>query len=271
MGTKLWQEMVLPPREEDLLWELFHENSKLGRFSKGPSRNKVRNRVKQLHESLVFSGHPAINLPRLLANPRLSLTKAISTRKSVRDLMPCKLKLKEAAALLHYSYGMTRDQKGVSSPRSFRAAPSGGALYPLEIFFHTAHIPELKAGLYHYNPSANNVRLLRSQDETNEIAKAIAYPQLARGASLLVFLTAIFERSVFKYGDRGYRFVLLEAGHVAQNLNLVANGLGLGSVNIGGFRDREIDDFLELDGIRHSTIYIIAIGTKNKKGRILKQ
>jgi SagB-type dehydrogenase family enzyme len=90
--------------------------------------------------------------------------------------------------------------------------------------------------------------------------------EVGRNASLIIFITAIFERSVFKYGDRGYRFIFLEAGHVAQNINLVSNALGLGSVNIGGFFDREIDDFLDLDGVTHSTIYMIAIGKKAEKG-----
>lgn len=89
------------------------------------------------------------------------------------------------------------------------------------------------------------------------------YREPILGSSLLVFITAMFERSIFKYGDRGYRFVLLEAGHAAQNLNLVSNALGLGSLNIGGFFDREMDDFLGLDGITHSTIYMVAIGKKN--------
>jgi SagB-type dehydrogenase family enzyme len=77
---------------------------------------------------------------------------------------------------------------------------------------------------------------------------------------MVIFITSVFERSVFKYGDRGYRFIFLEAGHVAQNINLVAYGLGLASVNIGGFLDRRVDDFLGLDGLTHSTIYMIAIG-----------
>lgn len=79
---------------------------------------------------------------------------------------------------------------------------------------------------------------------------------------MIVFITAIFERSVFKYGDRGYRFIFLEAGHVAQNMNLVCAALGLGCVNIGGFFDREIDDLLDLDGITHSTLYMLALGRK---------
>jgi SagB-type dehydrogenase family enzyme len=79
---------------------------------------------------------------------------------------------------------------------------------------------------------------------------------------MLIFVTAMFKRSTFKYGNRGYRFALLEAGHVAQNINLVTTGLGLGSVNICGYFDRQVDDLLDLDGVTHSTIYIIAIGKK---------
>jgi SagB-type dehydrogenase family enzyme len=77
---------------------------------------------------------------------------------------------------------------------------------------------------------------------------------------MIVFITAIFERSVFKYGNRGYRFVLLEAGHVAQNLNLATTALGLSCCNIGGFFDRDVDRFLGLDGIGHSTVYLVGIG-----------
>jgi SagB-type dehydrogenase family enzyme len=73
-------------------------------------------------------------------------------------------------------------------------------------------------------------------------------------------VTALFGRSTFKYGPRGYRFVLLEAGHVAQNINLTASALKLGSLNLGGFIDRETDAFLHLDGVSHSTVYSIAVG-----------
>jgi SagB-type dehydrogenase family enzyme len=79
-------------------------------------------------------------------------------------------------------------------------------------------------------------------------------------ASIVIFVTAIFERSTFKYGERGYRFVLLEAGHVAQNVSLAATGLGLGAINIGGYFDRDMDRVLGLDGVRHSTVYLVAIG-----------
>jgi SagB-type dehydrogenase family enzyme len=171
------------------------------------------------------------------------------------------------AALLHYAYGISRDNKGTALPRPFRVVPSGGALYPLEIFFYSKLTDGLKAGLYHYNPSKNHLRFLLPGDHTRRISEAMVQPEIGQNASLMVFLTAVFERSVFKYGDRGYRFILLEAGHVAQNINLVSNALDLGCVNIGGFFDREIDEFLDLDGVTFSTIYMIAVGKNRPSGR----
>src|SRR5204863_9224189 len=86
--------------------------------------------------------------------------------------------------------------------------------------------------------------------------------RLGLDTAAIFFLTALVERSVYKYGDRGYRFTLLEAGHVAQNINLVAAGLGLGCINIGGYLDRQIDDLLGLDGLEHSTLYLIGVGER---------
>jgi SagB-type dehydrogenase family enzyme len=130
----------------------------------------------------------------------------------------------------------------------------------LELFFYSARVEGLQPGLYHYNPLKNNLRLLQDGDNTAKISQSLLQPNMTLHASAIMFVTAVFERTIFKYQDRGYRYILLEAGHVAQNMNLVATALGYGSVNIGGFFDREIDEFLDLDGVTHSTIYMIAIG-----------
>ena len=259
VNQKRWAETLLSPGDEDRVWELFHENSKLGRYDSGLYGHEILERIKRLHESLPFEGYPAVPLPRETAPLKLSLADAITTRVSVRDMRPFRLTLKQAGTLLRHAYGVTRGDNG-TFPRPFRVVPSGGALYPLEIFFHSARIKGLRAGLYHYNPAESRLRLLREGDETRRIAGAMVQTEVALNAALIVFITAFFERSVFKYKDRGYRFVLLEAGHVAQNLNLVSNALGLGALNIGGFFDREIDDVLGLDGVTHSTIYMVAIG-----------
>ncbi|MDH3504712.1 MAG: SagB/ThcOx family dehydrogenase [Nitrospirota bacterium] len=259
---RVWQEIVMPGGNEEQLWELFHENSKVSRYTQTPSKEEVRSRMRKFHESLPFEGYPRVDLPHSFTPLSLPLEQAITTRTSARNFSPRELTLEHIATLFFYAYGVTRKNTNTAFPRPFRVIPSGGALYPLEMFFHTASLKGHSSGIYHYNAAEHCLRHLQNGDDTQRISLALVQPELAQGTSLIIFLTAIFERSIFKYGERGYRFILLEAGHVAQNLNLVANALGLGCVNIGGYRDREIDEYLELDGITHSTIYMIAIGGK---------
>jgi len=260
LPRSVWEEIRLSPGKEEYLWELFHENSKTGRFDNFPPQEIIRARMQGLLQSLPFDSYLAVELPTSLTPLRLSLADAITTRVTARGMEPCPLTLENVATILHYAYGITRSNEGTIFPRPFRTVPSGGALYPLELFCHSTHIQGLEPGLYHYNPIQNNLRFLRYGDESRKIAGALVQSNVALDASLMFFITAVFERSVFKYGNRGYRFVLLEAGHVAQNINLVSNALGLGCVNIGGYFDRQIDDLLGLDGLNHSTIYLVAIG-----------
>ena len=258
MFSKLWEEMRLPPSTADDVWELFHENSKVGRYSNMSSDEAILAQLDEYHASLPFEGYPVVALPHTLTPLPLSLEQALTARASVRSMAPCPLPLENLATLLYYAYGVTRDNQGTA--RAFRVVPSGGALYPLEIFFHSAHVVHLPAGLYHYNPTTHTLRCLRAGDDTLQIPQAVLQPHVVREASVMIFITALFERSIFKYGNRGYRFIMLEAGHVAQNINLVALSLGLGCLNIGGFFDRQVDELLGLNGLAHSTLYMIAAG-----------
>ncbi|HSF30586.1 MAG TPA: SagB/ThcOx family dehydrogenase [Candidatus Tectomicrobia bacterium] len=257
-----WKAIYLAPESRDNSWEFFHENSKVGRYDGFLPQGVILKEMEQLLESLPFDQYPAVDLSGALTPLNLPLGEAIMSRGTARHMRPCSLTLGDVATVLYYAYGVNRDNKATIFPRPFRTVPSGGALYPLEILLHSKHIQGLRAGLYHYNPTANNLRLLREGDASRRISEALIQPNLAHDTSLIFFLTAMFERSTFKYGARGYRFVLLEAGHVAQNINLVSNALGLGSINVGGYFDRQIDDLLELDGLTHSTIYLIGIGEK---------
>lgn len=218
--------------------------------------------MSELQESLPYDGYPVVELPSAFAAPSVYLIDAIESRRSVRDYTPEPLSLAQMSTLLNYSYGVSRANIGAPIGRSFRVTPSGGALYPLELYVHSASITGLQPGLYHFNPIRNHLRHLVSEDLSEAISGALVQPEIGLGASAIVFLTGIFERSIFKYGDRGYRFIFLEAGHVAQNINLIAAGLDLACVNLGGFFDREIDKLLGIDGVTHSAIYLVALGHK---------
>jgi SagB-type dehydrogenase family enzyme len=255
-----WEQILMPSPASHCVWELFHENSKTSRYDVPPTDEDVLAAMNYMWQSLPFTGYSVVELPTERSPFKISLADAITTRVTARNLAPSPLSLQDLSALLFYAYGVSRDNADNGFPRPFRVVPSAGALYPLELFFHTAVVDGLEAGLYHYHPLENVIRLVHKGDVTKSIQDALVQPEVVVNSSLILFVTAVFERSTFKYGDRGYRFVLLEAGHLAQNVNLIANGLGLGCVNLGGFFDRRVDDLLDLDGLTHSTIYLAAIG-----------
>jgi len=251
---------ALPSDEaEEPVWELFHENSKIERFSRPPPNEIVRRRMVELAVSFAYDGYPEFELP---PPPPLDepLGEVMRARQSGRVMRACPLTLSQVSALLEYAYGETRDNAGSDFPRPFRTVPSGGALYPLELYLHSARIAGAPAGLYHYNPTDRKLRLVKRGDLTHRLTRVLVQPELPLNAAGFVFITAMFERTVFKYADRGYRFTLLEAGHVAQNLNLAATALGFGVLNIGGYFDRELDAMLDLDGINRSVVYMQMIG-----------
>jgi SagB-type dehydrogenase family enzyme len=244
----------------EVAWELFHENSKTSRFEPLLPADMLLEKMSRNYAALPFHGFPKIPLPEQVKSLPQPIEQVLRSRATARNIEPRAIGLDDLATMLHYSYGISRDQRDAGFPVPFRMIPSGGALYPLEVFFHTVHVRELGPGLYHYNPLANLLSRLSDQDQSKAIARGLVQPELAEATSIQFFITALFERSVFKYGERGYRFALLEAGHLAQNLGLVACALGLGCVNIGGFFDRTIDEFLGFDGLYQSTIYVAAVG-----------
>lgn len=254
-----WQEYLLHEDQENEVWELFHENSKLEKHTKSLPEEEVLARLANLTEALPYVGYPIIELAGTTRPIGLALDLAINARNSTRELAEQSVSLEDLSSLLHFAYGQNRDNSDTEYPRPFRVVPSAGALYPLELYVFNSRVKNLAPGLYHFNPAHNYLRLLSPNTRVDDVAAVLVQPELAHSASLIVFITALFERSTFKYGARGYRFVLLEAGHVAQNVNLVATALDLGSTNIGGYFDRTVDKLLGLDGIRHSTVYAIAI------------
>jgi SagB-type dehydrogenase family enzyme len=251
---------ILDPGVDGAVWELFHENAKTSRFDTPMSEAAVVARMRTMSESLTYAAYPRVELPAPDETLPLSLTEAIIARHSARGFTPVPLQLRTLATLLYYTYGVTRSNEGTIFPRPFRVVPSAGALYPLELYFSSSQVEDLPPGLYHYNPAENCVEQLSEDTRHRELSAALVQRELPTRSSVMVFITSMFERSTFKYGDRGYRFALLEAGHVAENLNLVSTALGLASLNVGGYFDRMVDQILGLDGVVHSTVYMMAIG-----------
>jgi len=260
MSQKGWQDVYFPTPADEAVWELFHENSKLGQYDAFMTDEQAAAHISRFNRVLSYDHYPSVELPETLTMLELPLSQAIQQRATPTRLERRILPMADLATLLYCAYGLNRDSEESGIQRPLRTTPSAGALYPLEVFLHTRSVEGLAPGLYHYNPHRHELRQLCEGDQTSRIASALTHKQLAVTTSVIFIIGAMFERTIGKYSNRGYRFVLLEAGHLAQNLNLAANGLGLGCVNIGGYFDRMIDALIGFDGLMQSAVYMAGIG-----------
>jgi SagB-type dehydrogenase family enzyme len=247
-------------KHEEQLWEYFHENSKQTHYDQFPPERVIFEHMKMIDETLDFSDYSIIDLEEQSAQLLGSLDEALLHRKSSRNISHRSIPLSILATLLLKSYGTTGRIIDKNYPRTPRTVPSAGALYPIDIFLSANHVEELEPGLYHYCPIKRGLQPLNHSRIKENIAEGLVQREEFGDIPVLLFFVASFGRTIFKYGERGYRFVFLDAGHIAQNINLVTTALGLASCNIGGYYDNKIDDALGLDGINQSAIYIIAIG-----------
>ena len=251
----------------DANWELFHENSKTSflelhhLFKFWPSDATVVAGMNMLRRVKQYADFPKLTLPTSLPASSKSFDDVLANRHTARSFGAAFINLEQLAKILVMSYGVNRSNTGTSYPRPFRVIPSGGALYPLEIYIHATRVDGLQTGLYHYDPEDHALDVLRTVDESETISRMMVQSELGCSAAAIIMISAVFARSTFKYGDRGYRFILFEAGHLSQNANLTAQEMDLATANIGGYNDRAMDRYLGFDGVNESTIYMLLVGT----------
>jgi SagB-type dehydrogenase family enzyme len=188
-----------------------------------------------------------ISLPKPRSKGELSLEETISGRRSVRAFSSKELSLEQISQLLWATQGITEQKRG------FRAAPSAGALYPLEIYLITSD------GIHYYDVVEHNLEKISVNDVRRELAWASWGQSSIAEAPISVIICAVRSRTTSRYGKRGNRYVDIEVGHAAENLHLQAVALGLGSVPIGAFTDSEIKRILRLPRDT-DPVYIIPIG-----------
>jgi SagB-type dehydrogenase family enzyme len=195
-----------------------------------------------------------IHLSQALSYNGLTVEKAIANRRSQRDFTDEVMSLAELSHLLHYSSGLTDKRQGT------RAAPSAGATYPIEVYAIANNVEGLARGIYHYLISSHELELLREGDFRNEMSRAALQERMFKKANVIIALSAVFQRTQQHYRDRAQRYICFEAGHIAQNIYLVATSLGLGTCAIGAFHDDEFNRLLGLDGKNESVLYLLAVG-----------
>lgn len=268
------------------LAELYHENTKLRAhqiYQVGLSGDVfmgmppiIESATKIFKE---YPNKPTVQLPLDSMQVDGSLGETILNRRSSRRFNGKPIPLNTLSKLLYYSNGITARidshewRTGRPLRQFVRAAASGGALYPIELYAGVIHVEGLTPGMYHYNVREHSLAALRT-DENFTSAFPRTFPIhpdtiAVDKAAVVLLLSALFERSAAKYGPRSYRYVLQESGHIAQNTYLISTACGLGSVAVAGFYDDDANEWIDADGVDEAVVYAIVIGEVDPNPTIL--
>ncbi len=233
--------------------ELYHQWSKPG---SSQTLGTILNWGKRTERYKAYADAEKIVLPdpHVAVYQGLNLEEAIEARRSVRDYSAAPLSAEGLSCLLHTAQGITGYQQG------FRAAPSAGALYPIELYAVVHNVAGLEPGIYHYAVQEHGLELLQTGDFRVAVMQTGLWQDFLGDANVCFVLSAIFQRTRWKYRERTYRYVMLEAGHIGQNLYLAATSMGLGACAVGAFLDDDLNDLLGLDGKEEAALYIISVG-----------
>ena len=187
-----------------------------------------------------------------------SLLESLQHRRSQRRFAKEALSPHDLSLLLWAGQGIT----GRAGSFYFRTAPSAGALYPVETYLSVQNVTTIEPGLYHFQPAEFNLDKLSEGYSGNKVAEASLSQSFLAKAGVVFIWSAVVRRNFSKYGHRGMRYVLMDAGHICQNVLLAAEALGLGACPVAAFYDDELNALLGLDGSDESVIYLAAVGIK---------
>jgi len=223
-----------------------------------PSRMPKHNLFLDAKPSL-YKGYPEaqkIKLSYFEPAQAASLDRTLKQRESVRDFQTRLISKDQLSYLLWASIGIQR----IEDRYEFRTALSAGALYPIETYVVANNVSELEAGVYHCSVKAHQLEQLKQGDFRRQIARAaLSQGMLATAAAVFIW-SAIFERCKWKYGQQAYRYIYLDAGHIAENLALAAVSLNLGGCEVGALYDDLDNAILDIDGIEESVLCMAVVG-----------
>jgi SagB-type dehydrogenase family enzyme len=208
------------------------------------------------------AAHPRTPLPPPQATGGAGLWDAIRARRSVRSYGKRELALRELSQLLWAGQGITWEKDGVQR----RAAPSAGARYPIETYVAARKVHSLPSGLYYHEVESHRLARISPGDRSLECASAAGGQVMCSEAALLLIWTAVVGRSACKYAQRAYRYIYLDAGHLAENVALACVSLDLGCCMIGALFDDELNAILGVDGRDETVLYMAAVGPMPSSG-----
>ena len=196
-----------------------------------------------------------IELPDPKYDSETSVEEALLKRRSVRRYSGEPATLFEVSQLLWAAQGITDQTKG------FRTAPSAGALYPLEVYIVAGNVNGIQDGVYKYEIKEHKLRRILAGDKRRELCDAALDQSSVKDAAAVIVLSAVYERTTAKYGEKGVKYANMEAGHAAQNVYLQSASLNLGTVVVGAFDSEEVKNILNMPE-EESPLYLMPVGRK---------
>jgi len=238
--------------EDESIGTRFHRETSFGQNGYVGSNPAFGKKVAQFK---TYPNAVKIQLPAPLPISS-SIDSALQERRSKRSFTGDPLTLEQLSTVLTAAASFT----GVSAGYRYRTAPSGGALYPIEIYVLTHNTDSIEAGLYHYQVADTSLELIRAGDLSKEVHEA-ANDQFSVGSSpATLIITSRWNRTITKYADRGYRYAYIECGAITQNIYLTTTSLKLGTCAVGAFDDEATNELLEIDGTEESALMIMPLG-----------
>ena len=189
------------------------------------------------------SGSNVMPLPEPVRSGVISIEYVIDHRRSVREFTDEQVDFRDLGQLLWAAQGIT------GGDGFKRAAPSAGAKYPMEIFVVAGGVTWLAPGVYHYRPESHDLLLVKEGDFRQQLSDAALSQEWVASAPVSIVITGVYERTMEKYGERGVRYVHIEAGAVAENIYLQAVALKLGTTYVGAFSDEDVSAVLGVSDV----------------------
>lgn len=251
--------------------EWFHENTKLFAGSEPnlvetPEHEVLQNDISDREEMVAahnkkYPTATTLSLPKsnnlsIESFSQLLLSRCCATSFDTNS----DLSLTEISTLLDAGYGLNNDRRKSEGVRHY--VPSAGALFPLEMYLLPLRVEQIDTGkLCHYQPRTHELELIGSC-EGHKTAESLLTQRYMADAAAILFISGCMPRVIWKYGERGYRYILLEAGHVAQNICLAGAALDIGVCPVAGYYDNVVHDLFLLDGVSEFVVYLLCIGRK---------
>ena len=265
---------LIPAFENDdySIVETFHEYSKLNRenvvslgLRTGLAKTDANVRAMITRGWKSYRGHAQKRLPPAQLPP-ITLEEALRERKSLSSVpggafSAENITLEQLSGVLGMSYGVSRTKRiSTTEEQHFRMTASAGAVYPLEIYPIVFRVDGLEEGVYHYSVVNHSLELVRPGPCHSDFMRTTTYPDLSERAAVVLVVTAMFQRSLWKYMNRGYRFIMNDAGALIQSLYLTGTAFNLGTCALGGFLDDELGDLLGVNNVDEAAIICFLLG-----------